>query len=81
MPLAAAYMDELESAKPEASRLHLFHSAGGMASPEALRDLPLGLAASRSPPPASPPQAAWRARSGSSVRSASTWAAPPRMSA
>ena len=46
MPLAAAYMDELESAKPAASRLHLFHSAGGMASPEALRDLPLGLAAS-----------------------------------
>ncbi|MDE0390998.1 MAG: hydantoinase/oxoprolinase family protein [Rhodospirillales bacterium] len=46
MPLAAAYMDDLESAKPETSRLHLFHSAGGMASPEALRDLPLGLAAS-----------------------------------
>ena len=46
MPLAAAYMDDLESAKPEGSRLHLFHSAGGMASPAALRDLPLGLAAS-----------------------------------
>ena len=46
MPLAAAYMDDLESAKPADSRLHLFHSAGGMASPEALRDLPLGLAAS-----------------------------------
>ena len=46
MPLAAAYMDNLENAKPEGSRLHLFHSAGGMASPEALRDLPLGLAAS-----------------------------------
>ena len=46
MPLAAAYMDDLEGAKPEDSRLHLFHSAGGMASPEALRDLPLGLAAS-----------------------------------
>ncbi len=46
MPLAAAYMDDLEAAKPEASRLHLFHSAGGMASPAALRDLPLGLAAS-----------------------------------
>ena len=46
MPLAAAYMDDLERAKPEDSRLHLFHSAGGMASPEALRDLPLGLAAS-----------------------------------
>ena len=46
MPLAAAYMDDLERAKPDDSRLHLFHSAGGMASPEALRDLPLGLAAS-----------------------------------
>ena len=46
MPLAAAYMDDLERTKPDASRLHLFHSAGGMASPEALRDLPLGLAAS-----------------------------------
>ena len=46
MPLAAAYMNDLERAKPDASRLHLFHSAGGMASPEALRDLPLGLAAS-----------------------------------
>ena len=46
MPLAAAYMDDLERAKPEESGLHLFHSAGGMASPEALRDLPLGLAAS-----------------------------------
>ena len=46
MPLAAAYMDDLEAAKPKDSRLHLFHSAGGMASPAALRDLPLGLAAS-----------------------------------
>ena len=46
MPLAAAYIDDLERAKPEDSRLHLFHSAGGMASPAALRDLPLGLAAS-----------------------------------
>ena len=46
MPLAASYLDRLESVKPAGSRLHLFHSAGGMASPEALRDLPLGLAAS-----------------------------------
>ncbi len=46
MPLAAAYLDDLEAAKPDDSRLHLFHSAGGMASPAALRDLPLGLAAS-----------------------------------
>ena len=46
MPLAASYLDRLDAAKPVGSRLHLFHSAGGMASPEALRDLPLGLAAS-----------------------------------
>jgi len=46
MPLAAGYLDRLEDAKPEASRLHLFHSAGGMASPDALRDLPLALAMS-----------------------------------
>ena len=46
MPLAATWLDRLEAAKPDASRLHLFHSAGGMASPEALRELPLGLAAS-----------------------------------
>ena len=46
MPLAASYLDRLDAAKPEGSRLHLFHSAGGMASPEALRELPLGLAAS-----------------------------------
>jgi N-methylhydantoinase A len=46
MPLAAGYLDRLEGAKPDGSRLHLFHSAGGMASPDALRDLPLGLAMS-----------------------------------
>lgn len=46
MPLAAGYLDRLEGAKPDGSRLHLFHSAGGMASPNALRDLPLGLAMS-----------------------------------
>jgi N-methylhydantoinase A len=46
MPLAAGYLDRLEAAKPEGSRLHLFHSAGGMASPDALRDLPLALAMS-----------------------------------
>jgi N-methylhydantoinase A len=44
MPLAARHLDHLEDARPKASRLHLFHSAGGMAAPEALRDLPLGLA-------------------------------------
>ena len=46
MPLAASYLDRLDAAKPAGSGLHLFHSAGGMASPEALRELPLGLAAS-----------------------------------
>ncbi len=46
MPLAAAYLDDLDAAKPDSSRLHFFHSAGGMASPHVLRDLPLGLAAS-----------------------------------
>ena len=46
MPLAASYLDRLDAAKPARSRLHLFHSAGGMASPDALRELPLGLAAS-----------------------------------
>jgi N-methylhydantoinase A len=46
MPLAAGYLDRLESVKPAGSRLHLFHSAGGMASPAALRELPLSLAMS-----------------------------------
>ncbi|MCH8926776.1 MAG: hydantoinase/oxoprolinase family protein [Proteobacteria bacterium] len=44
MPLAARHLDRLDAARPKASRLHLFHSAGGMAAPSALRDLPLGLA-------------------------------------
>jgi N-methylhydantoinase A len=44
MPLAAGYLDRLEGSRPQASRLHLLHSAGGMASPEALREQPLGLA-------------------------------------
>jgi N-methylhydantoinase A len=43
MPLAAGHLKELEQARPAGSRLHLFHSAGGMAAPEALADLPLGL--------------------------------------
>ena len=46
MPLAAGYLDRLDHARPRGSRLHLFHSAGGMAAPEALRELPLGLALS-----------------------------------
>jgi N-methylhydantoinase A len=46
MPLAAGYLDRLEAQKPESSRLHMFHSAGGMASPAALRQQPLSLAMS-----------------------------------
>ena len=44
--LFRSYLDRLEKARPKSSRLHLFHSAGGMASPQALRGLPLGLALS-----------------------------------
>ena len=44
MPLAGGYLDRLEASRPVPSRLHLLHSAGGMASPEALREQPLGLA-------------------------------------
>lgn len=46
MPLAAGYLDRLERAKPARSRLHLFHSAGGMAAAAALKELPLALAMS-----------------------------------
>ncbi|MDD9902695.1 MAG: hydantoinase/oxoprolinase family protein [Rhodospirillaceae bacterium] len=46
MPRAAAYLEKLETATPDGSRLHLFHSSGGMAAPAALRELPLGLALS-----------------------------------
>ncbi|MCK6453474.1 MAG: hydantoinase/oxoprolinase family protein [Alphaproteobacteria bacterium] len=46
MPLAAGYLDDLARRVPAGARIHLFHSAGGMASAEALRDLPLGLAMS-----------------------------------
>lgn len=46
MPLAAGQIDRMDAVKPEGSNLHLFHSAGGMAAPAVLRDLPLGLAMS-----------------------------------
>ena len=46
MPLVAGYLDSLELVRPKEARLHLFHSAGGMASPDALRELPLTLAMS-----------------------------------
>ncbi len=39
MPLAARHLDRLEQARPSTSRLHMFHSAGGMAAPAALREL------------------------------------------
>jgi len=57
MPLAAGYLDRLEASRPAANRLHLLHSAGGMASPEALRQQPLGLAFSG--PAAGVSAAAW----------------------
>ena len=57
MPLAAGYLDRLEASRPAASRLHLLHSAGGMASPQALRQQPLGLAFSG--PAAGVSAAAW----------------------
>ena len=46
MPLVGGYLDRLESICPETTHLHLFHSAGGMASTMALRDAPLALAMS-----------------------------------
>jgi N-methylhydantoinase A len=60
MPLAAGYLDRLEASRPHASRLHLLHSAGGMASPQALREQPLGLALSG--PAAGVSAAGWVAR-------------------
>jgi len=46
MPLVGRYLDRLESICPETTHLHLFHSAGGMASTRALREAPLALAMS-----------------------------------
>ncbi len=46
MPLVGSYLDRLEDICPKTTHLHLFHSAGGMASPGALRELPLALAMS-----------------------------------
>ena len=59
MPLVNRYVNRLEEKKPPASRLHLFHSAGGMTSLEAARDLPLGLALSG--PAAGSAAASWLA--------------------
>ena len=46
MPATAGYLDRLQNRANGATRLHLFHSAGGMASPEAVRERPLTLALS-----------------------------------
>ena len=46
MPRAARYLDRLAATVPPTTVLHLFHSAGGMAPPDVLRELPLTLAQS-----------------------------------
>lgn len=46
MPLVAGYLDRLGATTPAGTRLHLFHSGGGMASPAAVRGSPLALALS-----------------------------------
>jgi N-methylhydantoinase A len=46
MPLTAGYLDKLQDSAGDTTNLHLFHSAGGMASIEAVRGRPLALALS-----------------------------------
>ncbi len=46
MPLVAGYLAQLQQRIGERTNLHLFHSAGGMASAEAVKARPLGLALS-----------------------------------
>lgn len=46
MPLVATYIDRIEARRPQASRLHFFHSASGLCSPAVLRHLPLAIALS-----------------------------------
>ncbi|MCP3689773.1 MAG: hydantoinase/oxoprolinase family protein, partial [Gammaproteobacteria bacterium] len=46
MPLMADYLDELHDGAKDATNIHLFHSAGGMASVEAVKKRPLTLALS-----------------------------------
>jgi len=46
MPLVGGYLDRLRQHAGSTTRLHLFHSAGGMASIEAVRAKPLALALS-----------------------------------
>lgn len=45
MPIAARYLDRLQR-EVQGARLHVMHSAGGMASPEAAARRPLGMALS-----------------------------------
>jgi len=46
MPLTARYLDKLRESAAGGTNLHLFHSAGGMASIEAVKERPLALALS-----------------------------------
>ncbi|MFP6740612.1 MAG: hydantoinase/oxoprolinase family protein, partial [Alphaproteobacteria bacterium] len=46
MPATSGYLDRLRERADNGARLHLFHSAGGMASPDAVRERPLALALS-----------------------------------
>ena len=46
MPLTAGYLAKLKAGAGDHTNIHLFHSAGGMASVEAVRDRPLTLALS-----------------------------------
>ncbi|WP_043358656.1 hydantoinase/oxoprolinase family protein [Belnapia sp. F-4-1] len=46
MPLAAEYLARLRAELPAEARLHVMHSAGGMASPEAAAERPLLMALS-----------------------------------
>jgi N-methylhydantoinase A len=82
MPLAAWYVEGLVEAlggTHAAAALHLLHAAGGMMSVAAARAKPLAMA--QSGPAAGAAAAAHTARSGSTERSPSIWAAPPPTSA
>ena len=46
MPLMAGYLDKLQAGAGDKTNIHLFHSAGGMASVEAVKGRPLTLALS-----------------------------------
>ncbi len=46
MPLVSDYVERLARDVPTGTRVHLFHSAGGMTAPETARDRPLSLAMS-----------------------------------